>query len=101
MDCYSRTEQVATDAADVIYLDDDRQNANVILGLSFDFARADAQLLASQGSPGSQTAGTGPNKYQSLVAAAQSVTPKYARHSPSSMRPRKSSSPRGRATAEN
>jgi DNA repair exonuclease SbcCD ATPase subunit len=73
MDCYSRTEQVATDAADVIYLDDDRQNANVILGLSFDFARVDAQLLASQGSPGSQTAGTGPNKYQSLVAAAQSA----------------------------
>lgn len=66
-------EQVATDAADVIYLEDDRQNANVILGLSFDFARADAQLLASQGSPRGQSAGTGPNKYQSLVDAAQSA----------------------------
>src|SRR5262252_7985795 len=64
-------EQVASDPADVIYLDDNRQNASQILGLSFDFARADAQLLSTEGTPQSQNGSTGPDRYQSLRAAAQ------------------------------
>src|SRR5215471_17257023 len=42
-------EQVANDPNDLLFVNDDRQTAKQILRLSFDFARADAQLLASQG----------------------------------------------------
>jgi small-conductance mechanosensitive channel len=65
-------EQVATDPSDILFVNDNRQTANTILRLSFDFARADAQLSAAQG----QTEGTsanegGPGRYESLIKAAQ------------------------------
>jgi hypothetical protein len=44
-------EQLATDAADVMFLDDERQLARQIARLSFDFARAEAKLLSSQSNP--------------------------------------------------
>jgi len=67
-------EQVATDPSDVLFVNDNRQTANSILRLSFDFARADAQLLAAQGQPQGGTANeTGPGRYQSLIKAAQAA----------------------------
>jgi small-conductance mechanosensitive channel len=39
-------EQVATDASDVSFLEDERQLAKQIVQLSFDFARAEARLIA-------------------------------------------------------
>src|SRR5207237_2784366 len=38
-------EQFARDSSDVMFLNDDRQVSEQILRLSFDFARAEAQLL--------------------------------------------------------
>jgi small-conductance mechanosensitive channel len=66
-------EQIATDPGDVLFLDDDRQTAVQILGLSFDFARADAQVLASQGAGETPTASSSQGKYSSLARAAQAA----------------------------
>ena len=44
-------EQIATDASDLTFLDDDRQLAKQIVQLSFDFARAEAKLIARQSVP--------------------------------------------------
>lgn len=62
-------EQVATDPSDLFFIDDDRQTAAEVVRLSFEFARADAQVLAAQGAPGTQTNASG--KYSSLIRAAQ------------------------------
>ena len=64
-------EQIATDPSDVLFVNDDRQTARQILQLSFDFAHADAQLLAAQSNPETQAATSGTGKSQSLVRAAQ------------------------------
>src|SRR5580692_12874619 len=40
-------EKIATETADVRFLNDDRQTAKQILQLAFDFARAEAKLLAA------------------------------------------------------
>src|SRR5205823_450184 len=44
-------EQIATDSSDLTFLDDDRQLAKQIVQLSFDFARAEAKLIAKQSVP--------------------------------------------------
>src|ERR1051326_1736817 len=41
-------EQIAIDPSDLTFLDDDRQLAKQIVQLSFDFARAEAKLIAKQ-----------------------------------------------------
>ena len=64
-------EQVGTDASDMLVLNDDRQTANQILRLAFDFAHAEAQRLAGQGASETQTSPSGQGKYASLVRAAQ------------------------------
>jgi small-conductance mechanosensitive channel len=64
-------EQLATDSTDVLFLNDDHQTANQVLRLSFDFAKADSQLLSGQG--GAQpvpATGAEPSKYQSLFKTA-------------------------------
>ncbi len=67
-------EQVSTDPGDVLYLNDDRQAATQILRLSFDFARADAQIPAREASgPGSQTQSAPPQRYQALYRQAQAA----------------------------
>jgi small-conductance mechanosensitive channel len=64
-------EQIATDPSDVLFLNGDKQAANQILKLSFDFARADAQLLASQkGGTAEEQPSGGSGQYQSLSRAA-------------------------------
>lgn len=64
-------EQLATDPGDVLFVDDDRQTALEILRLSFDFARADAQVLAGESGGQSQPAASNQGKYASLFRAAQ------------------------------
>jgi len=66
-------EQVSTDPSDVLFLNDDHLTAGQVLHLSFDFARADAQLLAGQGSAEGQSAPSGQGKFASLVRAAQNA----------------------------
>ncbi|HZR28027.1 MAG TPA: mechanosensitive ion channel domain-containing protein [Terriglobales bacterium] len=63
-------EQLATDPTDLLYLNDDRQNSREILQLSFDFARAAAQLLASKGAAGTEQMQDEPERDQSLYRAA-------------------------------
>ena len=63
-------EQLATDPTDTLYLNDDRQNSLQILQLSFDFARAAAQLLASKGQANTQQMQGEPEESQSLYRAA-------------------------------
>jgi small-conductance mechanosensitive channel len=65
---------VATDPSDVLFVNDNRQTANSILRLSFDFARADAQLLAAQGRTEAATGNqAGPVQYQSLIKTTQAA----------------------------
>lgn len=65
--------EVATGPGDPLYVADDRQTATQVLGLSFDFARADAQLLASQATQETQKEASGGNRYQELARAAQAA----------------------------
>ena len=62
-------EQVTTDLSDLLFIDDDRQTATEVVRLSFEFARADAQVLTAQGALGTQTNAS--EKYSSLIRAAQ------------------------------
>jgi small-conductance mechanosensitive channel len=64
-------EQVATDPSDVLFVNDDRQAATEIVRLSFDFARADSQLLSAQGASNTSGAAAAQGKYASLVRQAQ------------------------------
>jgi small-conductance mechanosensitive channel len=61
-------EQLAGDPNDVAFLNDARPVADQALRLAFDFARADAQLLATQSTAPDQSAG--PVRYQSLSQSA-------------------------------
>ena len=63
-------QQLATEPSDVLFLNDNRQIADDILRLSFEFARAQAQTLTREtqaATPSSENAG---NRYQSLNALA-------------------------------
>lgn len=61
-------QQIASEPADVIFLNDDRQLSNQIVRLSFDFARAEADLLAGQ------NAATAPTTSESAARMAQLAT---------------------------
>lgn len=58
--------QVATEPSGVLVLNDDRTNADQVVRMAFDYARAEAQILAkeSQANPGNQSGGA--QQYQSL-----------------------------------
>lgn len=64
-------QQLATEPSDILYVNDNRQIADQVLRLSFDFARADAQLMAKTAADTSQPQSPGqPNaasRYQALV----------------------------------
>jgi small-conductance mechanosensitive channel len=64
----STEEQIATDPSDVLFVNDDRQIANQVVRLSFDFARADAQYAAGKNFPAAGN-NTPQSKYQSLFQA--------------------------------
>ena len=64
-------QEAATEPSDAVFLNQNRQLADQVVRLSFDFARADAQLLGAKGEKGTTTpAASGPGHYQSLVALA-------------------------------
>lgn len=65
----STEEQIATDPSDVLFVNDNRQIANQVVRLSFDFARADAQYAGAKSVPASGES-TQQSKYQSLFQAA-------------------------------
>ncbi len=72
----SSEEQLADQPTDVLFVYNDRDIANQVLSLSFDFARANAHLLAGMDTTSANTdaAGSTPNQYQNiaqLAAAAQ------------------------------
>jgi small-conductance mechanosensitive channel len=64
-------EDLATDPADVIFLNDNRRLAKQVVQLSFDFARADAAYLSRHGSSTAVPAQSATvNRYQNLFQAA-------------------------------
>jgi small-conductance mechanosensitive channel len=66
-------EQLATDPADLLFLNNARQMANQVLQLSFDFAKADAEMLAKQQSTTPTSVEKQPSQAQSLMQLANSA----------------------------
>ncbi len=66
----SAQQQLVTEPSDALFLNDNRQIADQVVKLSFDFARARAQALATQ--PAATTAGQAqaPSQYQRLADSA-------------------------------
>ena len=65
-------QQVANEPSDLLFLYDNRRTANQVIGLAFDIAKADAEILAKQSSSSESAAGTGSrtlNQLQSKLAA--------------------------------
>jgi small-conductance mechanosensitive channel len=62
-------ERIATETADVRFLNDDRQTAKQILQLAFDFARAEAKLLAAAKAVPAATGDTSDTQAQALAQA--------------------------------
>jgi hypothetical protein len=60
-------EQVATDPADLLFFEDNRPVATQILQLAFDFARADASLLATFQADGPATIAASPSSSSELA----------------------------------
>ncbi len=64
-------QQLATEPSDVLFLNDNRQFADQIVRLGFDFARARAQVLATQVAAGSAGQSSGsPSQFQRIIDAA-------------------------------
>jgi small-conductance mechanosensitive channel len=64
-------QSLVTDPAEMLFVADDRQMADEILNLSFEFAKADAQLLASISNPeGHPPPGAGGQAASQVAAAA-------------------------------
>lgn len=62
-------QQLATEPSDVLFFNDNRQTADQIVRLAFDFGRARAQALAAQPGSGTQQSGQ-QSPYQRLIDAA-------------------------------
>jgi small-conductance mechanosensitive channel len=60
-------QQLATEPSDVLFFNDNRQIADQVVRLAFDFARARAQAVAAQGSSGTSSQAS---PYQRLIDAA-------------------------------
>lgn len=70
-------EQLADQPTDVLFVYNDRQTADQALALSFDFARADAQLLSTQDPTVSQSSagsGANPSQFQNLSQLASKAS---------------------------
>lgn len=64
-------QQLASEPSDVLFLNDNRQIADQVVRLSFDFARARAQALSNEtSSSGTATQGGQASQYQKLADAA-------------------------------
>ena len=62
-------QEIASEPSDVVFVNQNRQLAEQVVRLSFEFARADAQLLNQKGSQGGEPApmASGASRYQRLV----------------------------------
>lgn len=62
-------QEIASEPSDVVFLNQNRQLADQVVRLSFEFARADAQVLNPKSGQGGEPApnATGPGRYQRLV----------------------------------
>jgi small-conductance mechanosensitive channel len=64
----SAEQQIATEPSDLIVVNDNKESAGQVVRLSFDFARADADLIAKPGTAQAQNQGGGaPSQYQGLI----------------------------------
>ena len=65
-------QEAAGEPSDIVFLNQNRQLADQVVRLSFDFARADAQLLNQKGGKTAEAnaSSQGGSRYQSLVAMA-------------------------------
>jgi small-conductance mechanosensitive channel len=63
-------QQLATEPSDVLFLNDNRQLADQIVKLGFDYARARAQVIASQTASAAPDQNGGQSQYQRIVQAA-------------------------------
>ena len=64
-------QQLATEPEDLTFVQENRRVASQVLQLSFDYARAQAQLLAKQSKDASQPQASASQQYQRLSQAAQ------------------------------
>ena len=61
-------QQIATDPTDVVVVNDDRQIADQVVRLAFDYARAEAASIAGQSTVGQgQNQSSGRSRYQTLL----------------------------------
>jgi small-conductance mechanosensitive channel len=69
-------QQAANEPSDLLILYDNRQTANQVIGLAFDIAKADAEILAKQPSPGAPPTVAGSQTLTQLQSklAAQAAT---------------------------
>lgn len=63
-------QQLATEPSDVLFLNDNRQIADQVVRLSFDYARARAQALSNEAPASSSSQGGQTSQYQRLADAA-------------------------------
>jgi small-conductance mechanosensitive channel len=66
----STQQQLVTEPSDALFLNDNRQVADQVVKLSFDFARARAQAMATQPSGGNNGQGQASSQYQRLADSA-------------------------------
>lgn len=60
-------QQLVSEPSDVLFLADNRQTADEVVRLSFEFARARAQALTTPGSPAANPGASGSSQYQRLA----------------------------------
>lgn len=63
-------QQVANEPSDVLFLNDNKQVADQVVRLAFDYARARAQALSSSNTSSAPSSSNTPNQYQRLADAA-------------------------------
>jgi small-conductance mechanosensitive channel len=66
----SAQQQLVTEPSDALFLNDNRQIADQVVKLSFDFARARAQALATQPAAANSGQAQAPSQYQRLADSA-------------------------------
>ncbi len=67
----TRQQQLARQPSDILFLNDDREIADQVVRLAFDFARARAQALAAEGTLAQSSGpdqGASANRYQNLIS---------------------------------
>lgn len=60
-------QQLVSEPSDILFLTDNRQTADEVVRLSFEFARARAQALTTPGSPAANPGASGSSQYQRLA----------------------------------